>query len=191
MIKYLKDDPIYQEILYVPYLKERLAILNKAKNLHPDLAFHKKYIEWELSEDRKGMGEEVRLKKEADNVKECLDNKKFLNKKPIFPIYCNIFGEKITSRLWTVLRHGPKHIARDTYKNYIVSTIWIGLHHEGGYFGTMIFSEDDSDINFTREKYYTLEEAKEGHLKALDFVHTRYVYLELRPGDKNIFNLEE
>lgn len=129
------------------------------------------------------------MDKECDNVKDGLDLWKSMDYKKRLPCYANIFGEKISARVWAVLIHGPRHIGRYEYKGYIVATGWFGLNRENGYFETMIFSEKDKDIHFLKQRYYTLEEAKEGHQNALEFVHNRYVYLELRPDERNSLNL--
>lgn len=184
MINYIKNDPIYEKILYTPQLDERLKILQGEKDLHHDLVFHKNYLEWELSQERRYLGEEHRLREEHGTVQECLKGRSY---HPIFPMFSNIFGEKINSRVWSALRNGPRHLAREKHSHYIVATAWVGLYYPGGYFETHIFTDKDPILNHVYQRYFTLEEAKKGHEVAMSQIRQRDVYTQLRPSEMKLF----
>ena len=67
-----------------------------------------------------------------------------------------------------------RHIGNDFIDGVRVSTVFLGIDHNFGegeplLFETMIFGGEHSDY---QERYSTLEEAKQGHLKAIKLAKT-------------------
>jgi hypothetical protein len=70
-----------------------------------------------------------------------------------------------------------KHVAEDMINGNHISTVWLGLDHNyyGGpplLFETMVFGQDGNDVYMDR--YYTWDEAIEGHKKAVQWVLKEY-----------------
>jgi len=87
-------------------------------------------------------------------------------------LYYDKEGNPIDLNKWVNLFENMdyKIIKQETLENGVfVSTVWLGLDHsfrEGGkpiIFETMAFPSDNLDTHNDMKRYYTLEEALEGH----------------------------
>ena len=71
-----------------------------------------------------------------------------------------------------------RRIVLDEVGEYKVSTLFLGLDHGVGYvphlFETMVFTKDfqvpEEGEGFYQERYATIQEAREGHRKAVEWV---------------------
>ena len=85
--------------------------------------------------------------------------------------YYDTVGNPISMWEWSSIQEIEiRHIAKDQIGPYQVSTIWLGLNHNHYLngsppliFETMIFTDDDNDLNHYQERYSTKEQAREGH----------------------------
>ena len=90
-----------------------------------------------------------------------------------FGAYYDLKGKQIGMWEWSELQHTHKIIARSEMCGYLVSTVYLGIDH--GFndeeppliFETMVFGQDErtekTDLHNYQYRYFTLEEAKEGH----------------------------
>jgi hypothetical protein len=74
--------------------------------------------------------------------------------------------------LWMKTNNDKRQIALDTYKDVMVSTVFLGMDH--GYnsdkpilFETMIFGGEHDEY---QERYATYEEALAGHKRAMEII---------------------
>lgn len=75
--------------------------------------------------------------------------------------------------------HMDRHVACEVIEGKKVSTVWLGLDHSfcGGkplVFETMVFSEYDGGTDIYMDRYFTWDEAVEGHKKAIAWVKENY-----------------
>jgi len=93
--------------------------------------------------------------------------------------YYNRDGRPIRLMTWAKLLENLKYrvVAQDHYKDYTVSTIWLGLDHNftGGpphIFETVVFYAPNLDRETVEIRRYSTEaEALEGHRQLLELVH--------------------
>ncbi len=91
----------------------------------------------------------------------------------------NYYGPKgtpMTFMEWAdAFEHAERRIGRDQIGKLGVSTVWLGLDHNFGggpplIFETMIFGLSDDEY---QERYPTLEDAQEGHQRAIEWAKAR------------------
>lgn len=93
-------------------------------------------------------------------------------------------GEKLDNSIGILLFSKERHIGLETIDKFRISTVWLGTDHSFKkwfpetnddlpiIFETMIFYDSDEKNPFEdyQERYSTIEQAEEGHAKAVEMV---------------------
>lgn len=111
---------------------------------------------------------------------------RFLNSVEGLGSYFSPRGKQIDYSIGSLVRcNTPPHVGEDYIEGIRISTVWLGINHSFSryfdneekkpiIFETMIFDErenvPENDLDEYQERYSTLEEAEEGHKKAILFV---------------------
>lgn len=94
-------------------------------------------------------------------------------------MYYDLEGNPIEFEQWAAIREVPYRsvVKQDTINHKFISTVWLGVNHNFGegkplIFETMIFPEEGKDKWQEEycERYSTMEEAIQGHKRAVALV---------------------
>lgn len=103
-------------------------------------------------------------------------------------------GTQIDWWMWCVINGSlDRHVGEDVIEDFVISTVWMGIDHSFSLmqsvkfiFETMIFyngPDEITEFQAFQERYSALEEAEQGHQRAIDLVKT---HLEQKENDKRI-----